>query len=944
MKEYRFCISGSAWEYGKRISRYNEWIESDFYAVTRLLPVTEGHSLAFSHLAFDGGAFYDEDGEWLTGFGNASATPVKGTVEVPEKAYYIRINATVDILNANTLSVVDEDTGTELVKRRYVAPIYKDDLGLDYEKEGDAQYFRAKLNGELTFIGGDYDWLAAQPFDTEFFVSIERSRDNGRTWGTAFFTGSFFKTDCEWSADDRTCTVKPGTVDAYTELEDNLETEYDIVKLGAEISPCTLVKRPAWQAYVLTGDTVFTYSNAGYTEDDADAQSDPWEIMMTDNAVMLPTFRHFEVDITPKNNYSGELDAYAARYYGDANQTLIANELAARECTLTLKRYDGKPGTLRITWQTLIHVENPATMATIVLLDGDGGEYMTGTVTSNEGWYFNAPVNMYGPILEESRDYAVAELLCDTVFARMLLDRPSYLGTAAYPFNRDADFAAGTTNYGYVVPAELPIVASYEILNTPTRYGAVPGSLDKKYYAPPDNDKGRRYLPVSPAMWPDNCSYWLDTLQMGYSESAAWSPYRLKDAYPLSAVISTLLRKAAPGLTHKDAPEYSEYLYGADSSFRLFVTPKSNLLKSDYTQAAQKGVLTLKSVFDMLAQCFKLHYFVDSENRLRIEPVAFFRNGLSEEAPGVGADLTAMKSPRSGKPLSFATSSWTFNKDDMPKRYTFEWMDEVSDVFEGDEVVSLSRYVDASKTEDITVADFTSDVDYMLVHADDMSEDGFALLAVETELTYPQFSPYSVNPNTGELAISDDRVITDQNAGTPFGSKLMVSAGNTYILSHTHPGAWYDAEGKFISGYSTDTGERGAVTAPEGAMYLTASFLRDEDKSVQAAAPQVLFGSVDFDGATLYLQNYMLSFAWLAKQFYVQDAPASLLRINGETVEAESVARHKEQTVNYPSADDPDPLKLVRTEIGDGHAEKLTLTLSSRNVKATLRYDTEQQP
>jgi hypothetical protein len=64
----------------------------------------------------------------------------------------------------------------------------------------------------------------------------------------------------------------------------------------------------------------------------------------------------------------------------------------------------------------------------------------------------------------------------------------------------------------------------------------------------------------------------------------------------------------------------------------------------------------------------------------------------------------------------------------MPVRYEYSWMDEVTKLFKGNPINILSTFVQEDKVEEVTVANFTSDVDYMLMAPEMCSKDGFALL------------------------------------------------------------------------------------------------------------------------------------------------------------------------------------------------------------------------
>lgn len=88
------------------------------------------------------------------------------------------------------------------------------------------------------------------------------------------------------------------------------------------------------------------------------------------------------------------------------------------------------------------------------------------------------------------------------------------------------------------------------------------------------------------------------------------------------------------------------------------------------------------------------------------------------------------------------------------------------------------------------------------------------------------------------------------------------------------------------------------------------------------------------------LQNAYVSFAFL-QQYYAYDMPAYNYSINGENKTALGIKRLKGQEVQFPAKYDPNILKLIKTGIGNGNIEKVSVNLSSRSAKATLRYDTE---
>ena len=53
------------------------------------------------------------------------------------------------------------------------------------------------------------------------------------------------------------------------------------------------------------------------------------------------------------------------------------------------------------------------------------------------------------------------------------------------------------------------------------------------------------------------------------------------------------------------------------------------------------------------------------------------------------------------------------------------------------------------------------------------------------------------------------------------------------------------------------------------------------------------------------------------------------------------IDRKKKQIVKYPSDIDPNYLLLIKTSLGTGQIEKISVNLSSRMNTITLKYDTE---
>lgn len=95
------------------------------------------------------------------------------------------------------------------------------------------------------------------------------------------------------------------------------------------------------------------------------------------------------------------------------------------------------------------------------------------------------------------------------------------------------------------------------------------------------------------------------------------------------------------------------------------------------------------------------------------------------------------------------------------------------------------------------------------------------------------------------------------------------------------------------------------------------------------------------NGVEYFLQNGYLAFINLQSPYWMYDLPARRVSINGSEVYAYGIERKKKQTFSFPATDDPNPMQLMKTYIGNGQVDKLSVNLHSRSIKATLKYDTE---
>lgn len=571
-------------------------------------------------------------------------------------------------------------------------PLYDNGLAKDYALQSGEQFFRASLSGNLTFVGPDFDRINGAVFDAQFGVEILISYDAGQTWAT-YWTGEFWKTDCDFDLDAKTVSVKPAVIDQYTAVLAGLDKEYNLIDLAPEIVPVKADKRPMIQVYTPGQTVIGCFLSGMWWEQDCEAVTSEQALINHYYFALLKTQLVYTAsgavttEIVPgtDGNYT-----FAIR----SEQSPSGNYWRAELVRLA----DGA------TWdyETVVDAPEPTLPLT---LSADATTGATGTVLMD-----SRTINIYG---------------------RYILDVDEILGLSTYPIPDD-DLVPDNRNYsraiGYAV--SNTIFFSSQLTSTPTPWGIYqPG----QYYAPPVNSNVEMF-PVARNSW-GIVSVWFAFSSLDWiAEEAGRAQFTLKDAFPLSSVISVLLQRIAPGVTHGATTTYSRFLYGTNPisglNQRLLITPKSNLISAGYDEPAQKAPITLRDVLNMLRDCFRCYWFIDSSRRFRIEHIEYFRRGGTYTGtPSVGVNLRELSVPRNGKPWATGVNQYKFDKPEMAARYQFGWMDDVTQLFEGYPIDIVSGYVNPENVEQITISRFTSDVDFILLNPEAVSKDGFVLMS-----------------------------------------------------------------------------------------------------------------------------------------------------------------------------------------------------------------------
>ena len=531
------------------------------------------------------------------------------------------------------------------------------------------------------------------------------------------------------------------------------------------------------------------------------------------------------------------------------------------------------------------------------------------------------------------------------VYTRMLCDVTAIDGTATYPVSAD-DIVADNKHYRYAIGYGLHnVYLSTNFSDEPTEWGM---NDEGRYFLPP-YVPGMDFLPVAQSTWADY-SLWYNPVWDSVFELEGRKDYVLNDSYLVADVIAALLKEIDPTVTHAATAEYSQYFYGGSTDGgrlqQLLMTQKTNITNGEYTQPAQNTPITLKTLLDMYKNVFKCYWFIEG-GKLKIEQVEFFRNGGTYDSTGtIGYDLTKTTLPRSGKAWAYGMEPYQFEKPDMAERYVFSWMDETTEPFSGMPLEVLSPYVSKGKKEEINISNFTSDIDFMLLEPEAISDDGYALFfAVPGEAVDTSGGIFDYVTTSGMDGITVPRLpVRTLFQGQAATLEVEATGGGTAGL------VFFDSSGGLIAGsYPTITAGGSRLTLdlqiPQGAAAM--AFLAEGTVTAKVygllayGLPQLPYIDVTMDGVQYNLQNGLLSFAHLQAAYWRYDMPAPRLKINGSEYSALSIERKKTQQATYPATLPYDPVLLVRTPVGDGQVKEASVSLSSLTAKTTLKYDTE---
>lgn len=621
----------------------------------------------------------------------------------PKYKYYIQVN------NENRIEV---------------NPHYKE-LSKKYAKESNQEFFRISLDGKMTLYGSDYEVVKNSSLEDNLVFTIDKYNESTKTW-IEYYKGEFNKTDCKFDYDKKSCEIKTNTLDSYTSIMNKYEDTYDLIKLAPAITSINLYKRSLMQCYIRGGSTISNFFSGTYYETDVNEAID-------DNNTLKNTYYFSYIQASNEFEIRNASIAEVNGLYAGQNGIYTNQETG---CVAFLEKYNENIPPLR---PYLLGVRKAD--GTVLYKSTDYINILDDSIDTidfdeNTDKHIRYGVTLYN--INDSNDSCnISNLFVYYLYRRLLCDVDSITDSEGVKntYNIPADdFATTDTNYKKCIGLRGgTFFCSSLTAEEPTKFG-------KNDYGGYFTDN---FLPATVGItkvWPICRSSWINTsLWYAYEpsyfifEAKLRKEYTLKDSYSIGAAIKALLKKIDPTITHEETAEYSQFLYAdnspiALSRFYVFITQKTNILKGEYDQAAQKAEISFKDIMDMLRDCFRCYWYIE-DNKLKIEHILFFNNGGSYTSnTNTQLDFTTLTDQFNKKLIGYFQKSIEYNKDNLNARYEFSWADDSTDVFGPLYIDVKSNYIQKDKTEDISVSKFSSDVDFMLFNPSNFSEDGFALL------------------------------------------------------------------------------------------------------------------------------------------------------------------------------------------------------------------------
>lgn len=709
--------------------------------------------------------FYDKDSKFIEKF----VVSKNRIIIPPANAYYYSLRYAYGTYSYSR-SYRSPLTGNEVYFVKRVRVNYKE-LSKKYTKESGQEFFRASLDGKITLFNEAYNIVNDSNIESRLIFIIDKYNTIDKKW-QEYYRGEFNKTDCKFDYSLKKCELKVTTSDSYNQILDKYENNYNIIKLLPSITRVYATSRPVIQIYVKGSNTVTNFFSGTYSEKDVNEPIDDHNSLLVNyHFTYVGAANEFYIKDSKRDKING---VYAGtngywKHWNDyldwPNYVCKMEQLSEGSNLYCIRLYEESSNTPLYQSTQLWEISSTSkpTLPVISLenIFIEGGNIVLTNVNDSTDTITISTIFVY---------HLYKRILCNV---STFIYNGKILKTTDLPLN---DFATSNRNYKKCIGQEGGLIfCTSRTVKETTKYGI---NDYNEYFTDKflSSTLGLgRALPICRSTWANASLWYVYDAYFEILEKSIRSKYILRDNYGVGDVISALLKEISPTIVHNATPEFSTFLYDTNpimaNKFYVYLTQKSNVLKGNYDSAAQKAEVSLKSIMDMLRDCFRCYWYID-DNKLKIEHISFFINGGSYSPNSeIQLDFTSLKDQFNKKLSSYFQSEIEYDKSDLNARYEFNFMDDATEYFSGVYIDINSNYVQKGKKEEITVSEFSSDIDLMLIEPDNFSDDGFTLLC-----------PIKNSDNELQLPISSIQ-LTDENGNYYNATIQNIYASWAYLIN-----------------------------------------------------------------------------------------------------------------------------------------------------------------
>lgn len=633
-----------------------------------------------------------------------------------------------------------------VVSQRVCCPIYSDDLAVNIEMESDEWYRKRKLDGKLTFLRKDYDWMMAQPFDGTFKLTMQSSTDGGATWQN-YLEGTFSRANLTIDEDNKSC-VLDGLNEGgeYNVVENGKDEEFDLMKIipdseakevqGEVLPALALVDEHSEVTKPSTSDIYCgaAFTAGGYNDDTDLFWAEDKNMADRSTASLCAIIAEAKVR---EGIYEGVYAGVVV--YSPARKQWIDN--VQREYTVYVTSVAG----------VLNNVDNTKVLRFGLYCDNNTNnrhayirfylDNMHVATVQITDMYMDNPY--YSPMsytlglgfIKIQFHYIYSSLLTQAIPVVGIFKSTNYLDTSEYykgirPFNNNDD--------------GLEVIPSVRTVEQPNGYRLVPGTGEQgttpQYYAPPNDTDS--WIPLAEDNW-NYASMWYritPSVANGLLDSTKVGSFRWTRCWTLGTCIDRLLRKITNNKVMFDqSVAGSEFLYSTvnpltqGEPFEYLFTQKSNVMnpgQGNVGESAARCIVRLEWFLEFLRNALNCYWWLEERNggtyAFRVEHVEWFRRGGSYTGQmNAQFNLTEIKTRRNfmrngdaAKRLDDQLHKYGYDMNGMTEKYLFAWQgDGGSDAFKGNPMFFKAGWVERGTSESHEVDNIFADLSWLMLNA-----------------------------------------------------------------------------------------------------------------------------------------------------------------------------------------------------------------------------------